>query len=618
MTIIDKISPRFRVFILIFLDAFVSTCSLSMAFVLMMDRSAYSHWWLFPILIVIRLITFHSYGLYMYLWRYATLREVLSLVKAITLSSLLMMSILFITKTIDFPKRLLFLEWALNIIFVGGFRIGLRLYRDAIIMRRSEVVKEIDKVRVLIIGAGDAGEMIAREIQRVASLKYKLIGFIDDKPNKTGQIIHQTPVLGSTAEMADLVKQYQIQEVFIAIPSATGKDVRRIVKICEECGIQFKITPGLYEILGGRVSVNQLREVRIEDLLGRQVVNTDMDSISKYLSKSVVLVTGAGGSIGSELCRQIVRFAPGRIILLDNNENAIYFINMEIRRFVSEANLNVEVVSIVGDIRDREHLDAVIKKYKPVSVFHAAAYKHVPLMEENIESVVRNNIIGTKNMLELSDAYGVKNFVLISTDKAVYPVNCMGAAKRIGEVMMQLFASKSKTQFSAVRFGNVLDSQGSVVPLFRMQIAEGGPVTVTHPEVTRFFMTIPEAIRLIIQAGALNQGGEIFILDMGEPVKIYNLAKDLIHLSGLEADKDIEIVFTGLRPGEKLEETLFFDKEKLKSTVHDKIFIAEPYPFDPEEIRVAVDRLIQMCYHNTPEAIREQLFYIVERTQPKA
>ncbi|MCP4049916.1 MAG: polysaccharide biosynthesis protein [bacterium] len=617
MSIIDKVTPKQRKFVLILSDSIFTVITLLLAFLIIQKDSISSHLLLFPLYVFIRVFTFNSYGVYMFLWRYASIREMVILAKAVTMSSFLVMSSLFILKAIDFPKSILLIEWALNLILIDSSRIFLRLFRDYVISKNATRVHKKDRINMLIIGAGDAGEIIAREIQKVSSLRYNLVGFIDDKETKTGQIIHQTPVLGTTKNIFEIVKQYNVKEAIIAIPSASGPVIRRIMTLCEQASIKFKTTPGLYSIIGGKVSVSQLREVRIEDLLGREVVDINLNSIAAYLSDSVILVTGAGGSIGAELCRQTYRFSPAKLLLLDNNENAVYHIHMEMERLKRKEGSNVEIVPIVGDIRNKARLEEIFALYKPELVFHAAAYKHVPLMEIHVKTVIENNIAGTKNILDLSDKYNVRELLLISTDKAVFPVNSMGISKRIGEVMMEIKAEDSKTKFTAVRFGNVLGSQGSVVPLFKKQIAEGGPITVTHPEVTRYFMTIPEAISLIIQAGALSKSGEIVILDMGKPVNILTLAKDLIHLSGLEEGKDIDIEYIGMRPGEKMNEDLFFDKKDLEKTKHKKIFISKPYNYEKDKVKSSIDQLISDFQMEKEEILKAKLRDIVQNTQPE-
>jgi len=619
VNLIDKINPLQRRIILVICDVFSNFASfaLSVALIYSVANTAEilkDNVWLPFLMLAIRLTFYYVYGLYAFLWRYASTRQFISIVKAVTSSSLVIVAVLFLSHLFNLHKSILLIDWIFNMLFVGSVRVGLRLYRDFLVARAKPKVQAKEKLNVLIVGAGDCGAMMAREINKAARLKYNLIGFVDDKPNKVGQIIHGAPVLGSTKDISKLVDKFNIQEAILAISSARRKQLRAIMDQCEIAGIAYKITPGLSDIIGGDVSINQARDVRIEDLLGRDVIKIDTSTLSKYLSNSVVLVTGAGGSIGSELCRQIQRFSPRQLLLLDQSENAVYHIHMELQKNTQRT---VDLVPVVLSVKDAGRLDDLFTQYKPDVVFHAAAHKHVPLMENNINEAILNNVQGTLNVLELSDKHKAKEFVLISTDKAVRPTSAMGASKRICEVLLQIQSQKSNhTTFSAVRFGNVLGSQGSVVPLFKKQIAEGGPITITHPDMTRYFMTIPEAVSLVLQTGALSKGGEIFILDMGEPVKIINLAKDLIHLSGLEEEKDIEIKVTGLRPGEKLFEELYFDKRVLKKTPFQKIFVTEPAKFDRDMCGIKIRELIKQSNTLHPQEVRNNLMTIIDITAP--
>lgn len=615
---IDQISPLQRRLILIAADIVLSSTSIVLSFFLLYPQAkAFEllsvYYVLIPFIVAIRIFSFQLYKLYDFSWRYASTKEFIKIVSATTAGTAIIAGSFFMLKINDFPTRVIALDWAYSMLLCGSTRAALRMYRDYLVQRSRK--QSSSKRNVLIVGAGDAGEMIAREITRAQSLEYNLVGFIDDKKSKSGKRIHHTPVLGPTSELPSLVTKHKIKEVVIAIPSARGKGIRRILELCEEAKVKFKITPGLSDIIGGKVSVSQLREVSLADLLRRDVVDMDVSAISEYLSNSVVLVTGAGGSIGSELCRQIFRFSPKTLLLLDHDENAVYNIHRELANI---SNRTTQLIPIVADIKDEERLEHVFKDYAPHAVFHAAAHKHVPLMEENVREVILNNVKGTMNMLQLSDRFSSKIFVQVSTDKAVRPTNCMGATKRLGEVMLMLLAKTSKTKFCAVRFGNVLGSQGSVVPLFKEQIAAGGPVTVTHPEMTRFFMTIPEAVRLIIETGALGKGGEIFILDMGEPVKIIDLARDLIYLSGLEEGKDIDIDIMGLRAGEKLHEELFFDKSELMKTHNKKIFVTAPTDLDQTTINNQIEKIFTLCKNNDNSVLRDALLDLVKSTEPKA
>lgn len=440
--------------------------------------------------------------------------------------------------------------------------------------------------KILIIGAGEAGEMVVKEIINHPETGYEIVGLIDDDLKKQGRLIYRNPVLGQRKDIVQIVKEKRISEIIIAIPSAPGHVIREIVASCEKAKVAFKIVPGIWEIISGDVHLSQIREVKAEDLLGRETVKVDLEKISSYLSHRRVLVTGAGGSIGSELCRQIAGFNPSSLLLLDHAENSLYFLEIELR----EKGLSFQIIPKIANICDKERLSQIFREYHPEVIFHAAAHKHVPLMEANPSEAIKNNVIGTRNLMEKAIGVKTARFVLVSTDKAVNPISIMGASKRISEMLMQLYED-GPTEFMAVRFGNVLGSQGSVVPLFKKQIAAGGPVTVTHPEVTRYFMTISEAVSLIIQAGAIGQGQEVFLLNMGEPIKIVDLARDLITLSGFEIDKDIKITYTGLREGEKLYEELLTSGEGTRATFHKDIFMAKPERIEKEIFKRQIEEL---------------------------
>ena len=455
-------------------------------------------------------------------------------------------------------------------------------------MKIIKKVKWNRKVRVLIVGAGEAGRIITNEIKRHPSLGYIPAGFVDDDPAKLRKKINGLPVLGGISDISSIASRQGVNEVLIAIPSAAGSVIRNIVGHCEKANLPFKIVPGVFEILSGDSDAMPIREVRMEDLLKRPSVSLDLNEIKDFLKSKSILITGAGGSIGSELARQILQFSPKKLIIMGHGENSIYKLQMELAKEKS-------VKIIIGDIRDRAKCENVIRTEKPGIIFHAAAHKHVPLMEANPDEAVKNNVLGTLNMAIAADRFGVREFVLISSDKAVNPTSVMGATKRIAEMIIQGLSFRSKTKFVAGRFGNVLASRGSVIPLFMKQIEEGGPVTVTHPEMVRFFMTIPEAAQLVIQAGAFAKGGEIFILDMGEPVKIVELAKDLIKLSGLKPGKDIKIAYTGIRPGEKLYEEILSDIEGLKATQNRRIFITKPEKADFNRLLKNIGALIKVA-----------------------
>ncbi len=615
--VIDHLSPLHRKLILIGLDAIAVSVAFILAILIQFPHDSAltlihtQRAWIAG-LVAVRLAVFFGMGLYDLIWKYASVQEVGRVVKAVLLGTLIVMAAQELIGIHPYSGRVLIIDWLITVMSVGGIRISLRLYRDYLIDLGARQ-KSADKTRVLIIGAGDGGEMMVREMKRNSKSSYSVVGFIDDRVGKVGKSIHQVPILGTTSELAEIVGHHHIKEAIIAIPSASGNVIRRIIAQCDAVGIAYKITPSLSDILNGQVSLNQLRNVNIEDLLGRAVIDTDISSISNYLGGARVLITGAGGSIGSEISRQIAAFSPKTITLVDHAETALYEIDMEI---LNSSSSKTTLTSLVANVNDQIRMAGIFDALRPTVVFHAAAYKHVPLMEFNPEEVILNNVGGTRTLLQLSGEYQVQEFVLISTDKAVRPTNAMGATKRLCEILLQI-ASETypATKFAAVRFGNVLGSQGSVVPLFKRQIEAGGPVTVTHPEITRYFMTIPEAVRLVIQAGALANGGEVFILDMGEPVKVLNLARDLIQLSGKEGE--IEIQFSGLRPGEKLYEELFFDASQLVDTPHKKIFVTKPNPVDLDQFAAAIDELIAACHRVPSDQLKVQLMELTCRTYPE-
>ncbi len=454
--------------------------------------------------------------------------------------------------------------------------------------------------RTLIIGAGNAGVAIAKEILSSNKINFSLVGFIDDNPLKQYTTVLGHRVLGFSKDIPEVVKDYEIEQIIIAIPSAELTTIRHLSEICVGCGCEVKAVPGIYQLINGQVSVQRLKNVDVTDLLGRDPVQINLDEVMGYIEGQCVLVTGGGGSIGSELCRQIASHSPKALIILDIYENNAYEIEQELKRKHPELNL----ITLIASVRDSVRMDDIFKKYTPDIVFHAAAHKHVPLMENSPNEAVKNNIIGTYKVAKCADRYGTKKFVQISTDKAVNPTNIMGATKRVCEMIIQHFAKTSKTSFVAVRFGNVLGSNGSVIPLFKKQIEAGGPVTVTHKDIIRYFMTIPEAVSLVLQAGAYAKGGEIFVLDMGEQVKIYDLAKNLIRLSGYEPNKDIKIEITGLRPGEKLYEERLMEEEGLTKTANDKISIGKPIEFDEKKLLLMLDKLYDEAYAESDEIKR--------------
>lgn len=516
--------------------------------------------------ITVNLVLLFYSGLYKKIWKYATVEELISVFKILTLGSITVVIINELIFQRSIPLIAYFIGWSLKVILIIGSRLVW------IIRQESYAKKQPHHRNALIVGAGAAAGLVVKELIASKESEIYPIGFVDDDPAKQRLEAHGFPVLGECKDIASIVSQYNVDEVIIAIPSAKKEETKRILNYCKESGAKLKILPGVYSLITGKVEVKRLRDVDVEDVLGREPVRINLEEIAGYLKEQVVLVTGAGGSIGSELCRQAAKFNPEKLILLGHGENSIYDIELELRDNYPKLHLETEIC----DIKDKRKVNYIFSKHNPQVVFHAAAHKHVPLMERNPEEAVKNNVLGTKNVAEASDRFGVKTFVLISTDKAVNPTSVMGATKRVAEMVIQTLDKVSQTKFVAVRFGNVLGSRGSVIPIFKKQIAKGGPVTITHPDMVRYFMTIPEAVQLVIQAGSMANGGEVFVLDMGEPVKISDLAKDLIRLSGFEPNEDIKIKYIGIRPGEKLYEELLTNEEGTTSTRHERIFVAKP------------------------------------------
>jgi FlaA1/EpsC-like NDP-sugar epimerase len=519
------------------------------------------------------LITHHIfsliYRLYHKVWSYASIGEVIAIIKVVSLS-VISASIVQSVLMGNIYVRVLVLTWLLHICLIGGSRFSWRLSKDRLI--KSSIVKE----NTLIVGAGAAGTMLVRHLLKNHDHALQPVAFVDDDLNKHKLDIFGTPVVGSTDHIPEIVEKYKIQHIILAIPSLNKHRMQTIYQECSKTNATTKIVPMLEDIITGKVNVQQFRDVQVEDLLGRDPVELDVQSISEKLTGKTVLVTGAGGSIGSEICRQVSKFQPEKLVLLGHGENSIYTIDMELRNSVSK---EIEIIPVIADVQDRERIQQVMDDHQPDVVYHAAAHKHVPLMEYNPKEAVKNNVIGTKNVAESADLANVSTFVLVSTDKAVNPTNVMGSTKRIAEMIIQDLDQRSTTRFVAVRFGNVLGSRGSVIPLFKKQIKAGGPLTVTHPEMTRYFMTIPEASRLVLQAGSLARGGEIFVLDMGEPVKIVDLAKNLIKLSGF-TEQEIGIKFAGIRPGEKMYEELLGKDEVHEGAIFPKIFVGKSTSVD--------------------------------------
>ncbi len=560
-----------------------------------------------PFYVAASILVFFLLRMYATMWSVAGIREAGHIVGACGLASLIQMAGMLMLE-MKVPRSYFVLSFMALSAEEGLVRLSYRILTT--IHLPGKQLK--DGRRVLIAGAGTSGAVILKEMQTSPYAEGYVVCFVDDDKNKVGKILNGVPIAGKREDIPGLVEKYKVDEIYIAMPSAPAKDRKEIIEICRETGCRVKILPGIYQLLNGEVSVGKLREVEIEDLLGREPVRVNMDEILDYVRGKVVLVTGGGGSIGSELCRQIAGHQPKQLIVFDVYENNAYDLQQELKEKFPGLNL----VVLIGSVRNTHRVESVFEKYRPEIVYHAAAHKHVPLMEDSPNEAIKNNVFGTYKTARAADKYGTKRFVLISTDKAVNPTNIMGASKRMCEMVVQMMNAKSKTDFVAVRFGNVLGSNGSVIPLFKKQIEQGGPVTVTHPEIIRYFMTIPEAVSLVLQAGAYAKGGEIFVLDMGEPVKILDLAKNLIRLSGYEPDEDIPITFTGLRPGEKLYEELLMDEEGLQDTPNKLIHIGKPIAFDMEEFCVQLDRLYEVANLDS-EAIRGEVKKIVPTYQVK-
>ncbi|MBF0522025.1 MAG: polysaccharide biosynthesis protein [Candidatus Omnitrophica bacterium] len=554
----------------------------------------------FFLIIPVKLLVFAYFGLYRGLWMYSSIYDLMKILKANVSATAFFIISVALWGGQGFPRSIFIVDFVLCTGLVGGIRFISIFIKENYYRGYKDGIR-----RILIVGAGEAGLMLLREYRKNPSLGW-IVGFIDDDKIKIDESIQGIRILGGRRDIPRVVEESEVDEIILAIPSAQGEVVRDILSYCEQTPAKIKVVPGFSKILSGEMEV-RARDVKPEDLLGRETVRINEDEIRNYVGGKVVLVTGAGGSIGSEICRQIVRFNPKEIILFDHHENFVYFLTIEFKvRYPS-----VSIKTCIGDIRDVGLLKRLFTKETPEVIFHAAAHKHVPLMEENPIAAVKNNVLGSRNMIYAAHHYGVERFVLISTDKAVNPINVMGMSKRVAEMILQAKAKVSKTKFMAVRFGNVLGSAGSVVPLFKKQIADGGPITITHPDVKRYFMSITEAVMLVLQAGSMGKCGELFILDMGEQIKVIEIARNLIALSGLTIDKDISIKFIGLRPGEKLEEELLLDKEKDAATKHDKIFISQPQEFDLENLGRGIKRLHRLVAVMDVEGVMEEMKAII-------
>lgn len=599
------VTYKSRLALLILLDSVIVSIAIFIAFWLVYPYSATTYDNTVIIITAVALLLFHHvyalvYNLYNKMWAYASVGELVAIVKAVTYTIISAAIVQLLINDFTMYRRALLVTWMLHIILIGGSRFFWRIIRDRYISK-----SDTKKKRTLIVGAGDAGAMIARQLNTEHNdSELWPVAFVDDNPAKQRMQVYNSPVVGTVKDIPEVVMQHQIDHIVIAIPSLKNGELNQIIDYCNKTSAKVQMIPKIEDLMTGRVSVSNLKNVEVEDLLGREPVELDIDSIQDKVTGHTIMVTGAGGSIGSEICRQLMRFSPAKLLLVGHGEYSIYSIDMELRK--KHGQTDVEIIPIIGDVKDRARMFEIVEKYRPKKIFHAAAHKHVPLMEYNPHEAVKNNVIGTKNVAEAADAFGVETFVLVSTDKAVNPTNVMGATKRIAEMVVQSMNPNSDTKFVAVRFGNVLGSRGSVIPLFKRQINEGGPVTVTDPEMTRYFMTIPEASRLVIQAGTLAKGGEIFVLDMGEPVKIVDLAKNLIRLSGYSED-EIGIEYTGIRPGEKMYEELLGEDEILPGQVYEKIYIGKTVEVDEQHI----DELIGNFSNYDKTELKDTLMSIV-------
>jgi FlaA1/EpsC-like NDP-sugar epimerase len=556
-----------------------------------------------PLNLVVTLVVFALFRLYQGIWRYASASDLVNIIGACGVSTVLQYIGLNICK-LYVPRSYPFMYFVILTCGVTVFRFMYRIL--GYFQQKRTAMIHGDKKNTMIVGAGEAGNTLLKELQNSRFSEQKVCCLVDDDPGKLGKYLRGVQVMGSRQDICRLAEEFDVDEIMIAIPSAPHSTVQEILDICSQTSCKLKVLPGIYQLVNGEVSVSKLRNVEIEDLLGRDPVDTKVDSIMGYVSGKTILVTGGGGSIGSELCRQIARHEPKRLVIVDIYENNAYDIQQELKRDYPE----LDLVVLIGSVRNTHRINSVFESYRPDIVYHAAAHKHVPLMEDSPNEAIKNNVMGTYKTAQAADKYGTSRFVLISTDKAVNPTNIMGASKRLCEMVIQMMNHRSKTEFVAVRFGNVLGSNGSVIPLFKKQIEEGGPVTVTHPDIIRYFMTIPEAVSLVLQAGAQAKGGEIFVLDMGKPVKILDLALNLIRLSGYKPYEDIDIQFTGLRPGEKLYEELLMSEEGLQSTENELIHIGKPIEFDEEEFLQQLEELDELSRTDSPR-IKEKVMEIV-------
>lgn len=626
-----KIRFSTNLFIIFIMDILLLSGSFYIAHLIRFDFSTPS--WamdrffeMLPLFLGLKIVCFYIFDMYKGMWRYTSLNDLISIIKAITTATIIFIVFILFKNRFEMVSRSVFvIDWCLTIIFIISLRVFTRICFEQFsgnvgfkelfnaflkIFRRQDFKGN----KVIIIGAGDCGQKICREFLENPSVQSHVVGFLDDDIKKVGRKIHGIPVLATIAELEKTAEAMDVNDVIIAIPSAGTGRMRTIIELCKKADVNHKIVPNMGELIDGKININAIRNVEYKDLLGRGPVTLDKQTIGKYLGNKNVLVTGAGGSIGTGLCRQICRYSPKTIILFERAESPLYEIDLELKKSFS----NVNVVPVLGDIQNKSELHKIFSQTSPDIVFHAAAYKHVPMLEQHPWKAVENNIKGTQNLIEIADIFNCDKFVFVSTDKAVNPTSVMGTSKRIAELLVQRMnhLKKTKTSFITVRFGNVIGSVGSVIPLFKKQIKDGGPVTVTHPEITRYFMLIPEACQLILQAGGMGNGGEIFILEMGAPVKIDNMARDLIKFSGFEPDIDIKIEYTGLRPGEKLYEELMTDQENIVSTNHSKIRVLNSNTSDIEGLEQWLDDLKSTTDKQDHQLIRSLLKKIVPEYIP--
>ena len=597
------------------MDILISAVALVAAFALRLEGDLVTRfmqplYWMILISVLIKPAIYYFFGLYRRLWAYASVNELTLISTAVSVASAVfsaVMLILYAARILNFPRAVLPIDWLLSLAGIGGLRFAIRLLAEGRAAGKKGLPKKTKNI--LVIGAGSAGALVVRELQKNPQTNLRPVGYLDDDKAKQRRQIHGVSVVGRLSDLSRVLNHRPVDEVIIAIPTASGKVVRQVADICRLKGIPFRTMPGLFELIGGKVSVNRLRDVDIADLLRREPVQIQDQLVGAALTGKRVLVTGAGGSIGGEICRQIALWGPQILIMLGHGENSIFETMLELR----EDFPSLPIQLIIADVRDTPRLQSTFADFRPQVVFHAAAHKHVPLMESNIEEAVTNNIIGTQNVVQAASAAGTERLVFISTDKAVRPANVMGATKRIAEMIVLNAAHRSGRAYSVVRFGNVLGSRGSVVPLFKRQIAHGGPVTVTHPDMKRYFMTIPESVHMVLQVAAMGQGGEVFMLNMGQQVRILDLAEDLIRLSGLEPGKDVEIVFTGVRPGEKLSEDLWGDGMNYKKTSHPEIFRAET---EEAVLPDNLDTLVEELHTLARDGEKSAILHLLDETIP--